>query len=331
MHTDGRHFRACRSLFGCALAFACGVLLQSLAATRAAEPAGRDEAATCTGLAPGPAFTVTRIVDAETIALDDGSELRLIGALAPRAIDVGAEPGTWPLEIAAIEELRALVLARSIELGYGGERSDRYGRQQAQAFVRDGGERRWVQGHLLAQGLARAYTQAGNRACAEALLAAERSARKARRGLWAEAAYAVRSAERATELPRYRSTFQVLEGRPEKVSQGRSFIYLNFAGSRPRAFSVSLRRDERGLLGPYAADPKALEGRQVRVRGWIEQRRGPVIELSRAGLIEVLEAEGLDSSLPMRPGPATRLPRTVPPEQLSTPETKPPGLVETGR
>jgi hypothetical protein len=48
----------------------------------------------CTGLEPGPARTVTRIIDGETAALDDGTELRLIGALAPRAIDAGIEPGT---------------------------------------------------------------------------------------------------------------------------------------------------------------------------------------------------------------------------------------------
>ena len=46
----------------------------------------------CTGLEPGPARTVTRIIDGETAALDDGTELRLIGALAPRAIDAGTSP-----------------------------------------------------------------------------------------------------------------------------------------------------------------------------------------------------------------------------------------------
>src|SRR6185369_1802614 len=127
----------------------------------------------CTGLEPGPERTVTRIIDGETAALDDGTELRLIGALAPRAIDAGTEPGTWPAEIAAKEELRALLLGKSLELAFGGERNDRYGRLLAQAHVREGDNRRWVQGHLLEQGLARAYILADNRACADALLAAE--------------------------------------------------------------------------------------------------------------------------------------------------------------
>jgi hypothetical protein len=33
---------------------------------------------------------------------------------------------------------------------------------------------------------------------------------------------------------------------------------------------------------------KSLENRQIRVRGWVETRTGPRIELLRAGQIEVL-------------------------------------------
>jgi endonuclease YncB( thermonuclease family) len=287
--------------------------------------AGEETGLACTGLAPGPARTVTRVMDGETVALDDGSELRLIGALAPRAIDAGAEPGIWPTEIAAAEELRALLLGRTVELAFGGDRGDRYGRLQAHAFVRDGDDRHWVQGHLLEQGLARAYAVAGNRACAEALLAAERSALETRRGLWAEAAYQPKSADKVAELARVSGTFQVVEGRVAGVAQVRGMIYLNFAADWRRAFSVALLRNDRALLGAAAGNPKALEGRLVRVRGWIELRSGPssapTIELSTAGLIELLDEPAPE----VRTAPA--LPRTEPPPE----QTKPPGLVETGR
>ena len=275
-------------------------------------------------------------MDGETVALDDGTELRLIGALAPRAIDAGAEPGTWPAEIAATEEVRALLLGKSVELAFGGERSDRYGRLQAHAYIREGDDRRWAQGHLLEQGLARAYTVAGNRACADALLAAERGAREARRGLWADAAYQVRPADRPLRLTRIRSTFQLVEGRIAGVAQVRGMIYLNFDADWRRAFSAALRRSDRGLLGGSAGNPKELAGRLVRVRGWIEQRTGtatgPTIELSTAGQIEVLDdpdpAAAAARSLPGRIRPGTpRAPSPAPPER----EAKPPGLIETGR
>ncbi len=242
----------------------------------------------CPNLTPGPARTVARIIDGETLGLDDGTELRLIGALAPRAIDAGAEVGTWPAEAKTREALGALVLGKSIELGFGGERTDRYGRLQAHAFLVEGERRRWVQGLLLEHGLARAYTLVGSRACAAELLTAERAAREAPRGLWADAAYQVRRADRPTELARYRTTFQLVEGQIVRAAQVRGTIYLNFDRDWRQGFAVSLRREDGHLLGDYASNPKRLEGRNVRVRGWLEQRGGATIDLSSAGLIEVV-------------------------------------------
>lgn len=242
----------------------------------------------CPGLQSGPIRTVTRILDAETVVLDDGTELRLIGALGPRAIDADAEAGAWPAESAATEALRALVLGKSIALGFAGGRSDRYGRIQAQALLLAGEERRWVQRELIESGFARAYALAGSRTCGKELLAAEQTAREAGRGLWAEAAYQVRPAHKPAELLRYRATFQVVEGRIVRVSQTRGTVYLNFDRNWRQGFSVSLRRDDSALLDAYASNPRGLEGRTVRVRGWIAQRgRAPVIDLSSGGLLEV--------------------------------------------
>ena len=314
-------------------------LAATMAVYGAATPAATAREQTrraCVGLEQGPARTVTRILDGETIALDDGTELRLIGALTPRASDAGAEPGTWPAEIAAAAELRALLLGKSVELAFGGERKDRYGRLQAHVYVPAGDAGRWVQGHLLEQGLARAYVVAGNRACADALLAAELGAREARRGLWGEAAYHARLADRPSQLARYRSTFQLAEGRIATVAQVRGTIHLNFDVDWRRGFSASLRRADRGLLGSDAIDPKALAGRLVRVRGWIEQRgggaHGPVIELSTAGLIEILDAPspGAPAPDPDRADRGSSPYPGTPPEPPQT-QAKPPGLIETGR
>jgi endonuclease YncB( thermonuclease family) len=265
-----------------------------VAATIGAVAAGASSvpAPACTELEPGPTRTVARILDGETLALDDGRELRLIGALAPRPLDADAEIGAWPPETAAMAALGALVLGKSIELRFGRDRTDRYGRLQAHAFLIEGDGRRWVQGLLLQQGAARAYALAGARACGAELLAAEGPAREALLGLWAEAAYQVRQAGKPAELLRYRATFQVVVGTIVRVGQTRGSLYLNFDRNWRRGFSVSLRRDDRGLLGSYAGTPKGLEGRTVRVRGWIEQKAGaPVIDLSVAGMIEVLEGQ----------------------------------------
>jgi endonuclease YncB( thermonuclease family) len=262
-------------------------ILATLAPMRASD--GAEDA--CGALETGPRRTVTRIVDGETVALDDTTVLRLIGALAPRAIDVDAEPGTWPIESVAAAALRELLLGKTVELGFAGARTDRHGRTLAHAFLIDSdGQRRWVQRHLVGNGLARAYASAGARACSALLLTAEGAARKARRGLWAEAAYHVRPADKPDDLLRYRATFQVIEGRVIRVGLTSGTIYLNFDRDWRRAFSVSLRRDDADLVGAYATNPRGLEGRNVRVRGWIEQRGvAPVIDLTSAGAVEILD------------------------------------------
>jgi endonuclease YncB( thermonuclease family) len=267
-----------------ASAVAAGLLVMAIGHAVAGPPLA------CPDLEAGRARTVTRIIDGETLALDDGRELRLIGALAPRAIDADADPGIWSMENAATEALRTLVLGKSVELGFTGERIDRYGRLQAHAFVLDPDGSRWVQGVMVEQGFARAYALAGNPACSKELLAAERTARAARRGLWAEAAYQVRKANEPAELLRYRASFQVIEGSVVHVALVRGTIYLNFARNWRQGFSVSLRRDDSSLLGAHASNPESLEGRIVRVHGWLERRNGaPAIDLADAGLIEVLE------------------------------------------
>jgi endonuclease YncB( thermonuclease family) len=232
-------------------------------------------------------YTVARVADAETIVLDDGSEVRLIGALAPRSPDQGA--ADWPPERAAREALERLLLGRNVELKLAGRQSDRYGRRMAHVFVMSDSEKTWVQGYLLSQGLARAYALDGNSACLSAMLAVERDAREGARGIWGMAAYRVLEATEVRELLRRRNRFEVVEGivRDVAVTGGRA--YLNFGPDWRRDFTAVV--PPRLLTGSpeTAVRLKALLGKRARVRGWIERRNGPSVEIAAIGEIEVLE------------------------------------------
>ena len=109
-----------------------------------------------------------------------------------------------------------------------------------------------------------------------------------RLGVWAQAASSVRGRSDPAELLRYHGRYQIVEGRVTRVAQLRGLIYLNFGSFRRHAFFASLRDADRAVLGGHAREPKGLEGRHVRLRGWIERRRDrPAIDLSAAGMIEV--------------------------------------------
>jgi micrococcal nuclease len=242
---------------------------------------------TCT-LEPGAAHTVTGVIDGETVTLDDGSSVRLIGSLAPQAVDVGAAAGAWPAEADATRMLSDLVLGKSVQLAYGGRRTDRYGRHLAHLFLSSNEGSTWVQGALLASGVTRAYGLPGNFVCAMELRAHERQAQLERRGLWTMPVYQMKSAADPKSLMFRRGQYEIVEGTIASISRTKSAIYLNFGRDWKSDFTARID----GAL--IAADPSfdaalsTWEGRHVAVRGWIERRNGPMITLQDLSQIEDL-------------------------------------------
>lgn len=234
-------------------------------------------------LAEGEMRAVARVHDGETLILDDGRLLRLVGALAPRAGDVGATAGSWPPENEIRAALAALVEGRSVRLWHDAVRRDRYG--QVLAHVMIGGD--WLQGMLVSRGLARAYGRPGSDACSEVLAMLERQAREQGLGLWASAAYRLRLASRG-DWARAIGSFQVVSGTVRRVSRGAE-VYLALGTRTGRAYPLAavVAANRAELSGGVA--PRALVGRRVLVRGWIEQRRGPVIVIDSKGQLELMD------------------------------------------
>lgn len=229
---------------------------------------------------PGPERSVSRIVDAMTVELDDKVTVRLVGILAPRAEEVGAAQGAWPAEAAALDEVKRLLQGRSVALAFTGPRSDRYGRTLAHLLLRESGRIGWVQRHLVASGHARVSAWPDAETCIEPLLAAETEARQAGRGLWAEAAYQVRPADRPSELQRFGGSFQIVTGRIARATGSRNLLVLEFASGEERAphFRVVARRS--APTAKALGDARKLAGAEVEVRGWLATGgRGPEIEL----------------------------------------------------
>jgi len=233
---------------------------------------------------------VTQVIDAETLQLDDATEVRLAGIVAPRVPDAAVDVTLWPPAEEARAALASLVIGKTVEIAFSesGSRSDRYGRSLAHAFVVADGRRTWVQGELLGAGHARAFGLGAAATCFDELLAHERLAAGARRGLWANAAYQVRPADRPVELMRYRHTLQLVEGVLNDVAEVRGRVYLNFGDDWRTDFTAGLQNA--GATG-WPSDFKALKGQRLRVRGYIERRNGPYVELAHPGQIEVIAAE----------------------------------------
>jgi endonuclease YncB( thermonuclease family) len=230
---------------------------------------------------------VRRIIDGRTIQLEIGQQVRLAAIEVP-SLPLPRETGPQvQAALAAKAALQALVAGRVVTLKKLGPDADRYGRVVAHVFLE--GKERSVQHHLLAEGHARVAADVGSLACAKELLATESKARAAGLGLWSDPYYAVRRAEDVTRLLAERGRFAVVEGKVLSVRESRGTIFVNFGRRWSEDFTVTILKRHERIFSGAGLELKKLSGRQIRVRGVIEQRRGPWIEVTRPEQIQVVE------------------------------------------
>jgi endonuclease YncB( thermonuclease family) len=217
---------------------------------------------------------VAAVIDGRSFRLEDGREVRL----------AGIEPVT-PEKADRTAALSAVVAGHDVTLSGPDDAPDRYGRQTAFVFV-DGSEAP-VQSLLLAQGAALVAATVADRDCASVLTAAEAVARQAKRGIWGDPA-AIKNAESPGDILAGIGRFTVVEGKVVSVRQAGATTYLNFGRNWTRDFAVTISRRMIGAIEAAGPALKSLENRRIRVRGWVEARGGPRIEVLRVGQIELL-------------------------------------------
>lgn len=219
--------------------------------------------------------------DGETVILADGSALRLAAVRVPSgAAGAGREAA---LAEAARAELDALVRDRTILLD-GPARFDRHGRRVALPRLEDGTVLPLA---LLSAGLVRVEVPEEAAEGLEVLYAAEAAARAAGRGFWSRPEYAVLDA--AAVPPGRRGGFAIVEGRAVEAAEQGGRGYLNFGPDWKTDFTVTAAPQDLRAIKRTGVDWAQYAGRMLRVRGWLEDYNGPMIEIGSAAAIEVLD------------------------------------------
>jgi nuclease-like protein len=182
--------------------------------------------------------------------------------------------------------LEKLVLGREVQLHFGGTRSDRHHRSLAHLFVLGMDQPVWVQEAMIAAGLARTYSFKDNRACIRSLQRAESAARSAGLGIWKVPEFAIQSAHPPARLLGFTDTFQIVEGRIISAHAVNNRVFLNFGKIWREDFTGSISRRDYIKFREAGLDLVMLAGRIVRIRGWIEERGGPMIVLTHPEQLE---------------------------------------------
>ncbi len=201
------------------------------------------------------------VFDGDTLALEDGRTVRLLGINTPELARDGK-----PSEPLA-EDARSLLAdlagpGEALRLRRESERFDRFGRTLAHVFLDDGTN---VQARLLDAGFATTLVVPPNQWSADCYAAVEARARAQRRGVWRLAAYQPIPANALRDTAR---GFHLVTGRVQRVGESRNNVWLNLS----RQMAVRIPRSDLAYFGDI--DPRRLSGRRLEVRGWIHKRRG---------------------------------------------------------
>jgi len=123
--------------------------------------------------------TVKRVIDGDTIVLENGERVRLIGVDTPESVHPNKPVEYFAKEASAFT--KNMVEGKKVKLEYDWQRKDRYGRILAYVYLEDGTH---LNAEIIKQGFGFAYTKYPFKYLEE-FREYERKAREEEKGLWA--------------------------------------------------------------------------------------------------------------------------------------------------
>ncbi len=203
---------------------------------------------------------VRYVHDGDTVHLEDGRKIRLIGINSPELARDNRPQQAFAQQARAT--LHAAIFSHGDRVGlvFGDERKDRYQRTLAHLFTPDGEN---LQARLLQQGMAAAITHPPNSAFSACYARQERIARCAGSGIWSQPGTTVIN---AANLDAGSSGFQLVTGEVEQVSQSDKGVRIDISH-----LLIGINAENLAEFDAAALD--ALSGKRLLVRGWLHPAR----------------------------------------------------------
>jgi endonuclease YncB( thermonuclease family) len=204
---------------------------------------------------------VKYVIDGDTVKLDSGDSLRLIGLDTPEISHDGRpdEPGAR----AAANYLKSLLPQHpSVPVVFGAERHDRHGRLLGHLFLRDGTN---IQALLLAGGYASPLIIPPNLQFLDCYRAGAAAAMGAHRGIWSYPEYQLIDAAELTPAVR---GYRRIRGPVTRTGTSRTSLWINLGKH------LALRIVKSDLKYFTGIDLSGLAGITVVARGLVYRRKG---------------------------------------------------------
>ncbi len=145
----------------------------------------------------------------------------------------------------------------------------------------------WVQDFLISNGLSWAFSTIDSQKSMPTLKKLEYVARKNDMGFWGAHLYRVKNPR---EIKDYINSYQIVEGYVLNVTKRRKSIYINFGNNWRTDFTIVFRKDsQKPFIKKYKKfDLANLKNLRVKIRGWIEESNGPMIELTHPEQMDIM-------------------------------------------
>ncbi len=209
---------------------------------------------------PGYAFfKVDRVYDGDTVRLEGGRKIRLLGVNTPevkhrsQATEAGGE--------AAKRWLAAKLQNQKVRLVTDVEQTDKYKRTLAHVFNENNEH---INLQLVELGLAAVNIYPPNLLYSAQLTEAGAKAELARRGIWREPDYTAIPVEKIGKESH--SGWLRITGTVIDIRSSRKYVYLSFPGS------IQARIEKKWLT--LFPDIVTYRGKTVEARGWLNKNRG---------------------------------------------------------
>jgi endonuclease YncB( thermonuclease family) len=214
------------------------------------------------GIPSGETVQVARVSDGDTLKLQDGRSVRVLGINAPE-ITHGEKTGQ-PLGRESRAAAQAFINATNgkVRLGFEREVKDHYGRLLAHVYDTRGRSLAVAQLHA---GMALQIAVPPNTAQAQCLLDVERDARQQSPGMWRDRYWQPLSTKSMRDDE---ASFRQVRGRITKVSVNSS-VWLEFEGK----LVARVAKKDWPAFAYQKSDWQALKGREMELRGWIRPQK----------------------------------------------------------
>ncbi|MBE30149.1 MAG: hypothetical protein CL401_02740 [Acidiferrobacteraceae bacterium] len=199
---------------------------------------------------------VANFVDGDTLILESGEAIRLVGINTPEMARDGRP--AEPLALEARDTLVALLADGQVLIEVAEQPLDRHGRTLAHLFRPDGIH---VQEVLLRKGLASAVAIAPNDRYLDLFFEAESAAHHAGRGLWALNYYVPKAEDEVS------AGYQFVQARLSRIEMGKKW----FSFSAGKSLTILVRRSD--WVSRFDYSPAALDQASIALRGWFSKKK----------------------------------------------------------